>query len=279
MVVEDPPPERKSALRAAPDEVHDLADVELPPLVHVETVGPHDAEVGAERHRITGIDGRPGVAVDPRGSVGEHPDRRTTPDLVRDAVGRQRLVPQLAQFRGRRSPRDVAESGEGGLGFEIQIAAWLWFTVVFATYAEAVAEARGRAQAATLRKARSTTTAYRRTSDGSLEAVGSAELRKGDIVEVNAVRPVRLLRKQLMLDDACQLTRRRAVVRRDDSGDLERPEEEDADRWALCQRSRVPRRALNTRPLDCKDGDDSHCDRNREQDEATGGHGNAEHCE
>jgi K+-transporting ATPase ATPase B chain len=72
----------------------------------------------------------------------------------------------------------------GGLGFQVQIAAWLWFTVLFATYAEAVAEARGRAQAATLRKTRSETIAHRRLADGSLESVGSSELRKGDIIVV-----------------------------------------------------------------------------------------------
>ena len=74
--------------------------------------------------------------------------------------------------------------GPGGLGFQVQIGAWLWFTVLFATYAEAVAEARGRAQAATLRRTRSETTAHRRLADGSLESVGSSELRKGDIVVV-----------------------------------------------------------------------------------------------
>ena len=74
---------------------------------------------------------------------------------------------------------------QGSIGFEIQIAAWLWFTVLFATYAEAVAEARGRAQAATLRRTRSETTAHRRRSDGSLEDVGSSELRKGDVIVVN----------------------------------------------------------------------------------------------
>ena len=70
------------------------------------------------------------------------------------------------------------------LGFQVQIAIWLWFTVLFATYAEAVAEARGRAQAATLRKTRSETTAHRRLADGTLEDVGSSELRKGDIIVV-----------------------------------------------------------------------------------------------
>jgi potassium-transporting ATPase ATP-binding subunit len=71
-----------------------------------------------------------------------------------------------------------------GLGFQIQIAVWLWFTVLFATYAEAVAEARGRAQAATLRKTRSESVAHRRTKDGTLEEVGSSDLRKGDVIVV-----------------------------------------------------------------------------------------------
>jgi K+-transporting ATPase ATPase B chain len=75
-------------------------------------------------------------------------------------------------------------SPTAGLGFQVQVAAWLWFTVLFATYAEAVAEARGRAQAATLRRARSGTTAHRRGDDGSIEAVGSAALRRGDVVVV-----------------------------------------------------------------------------------------------
>ncbi len=72
----------------------------------------------------------------------------------------------------------------GGLGFQIQIAIWLWFTVLFATYAEAVAEARGRAQAATLRKTRTESVAHRRSADGTLEQVGSSDLRKGDVIVV-----------------------------------------------------------------------------------------------
>jgi K+-transporting ATPase ATPase B chain len=74
--------------------------------------------------------------------------------------------------------------GPAGLGFQVQIAVWLWFTVLFATYAEAVAEARGRAQAATLRRTRSETTAHRRAADGALETVGSSELRKGDVIVI-----------------------------------------------------------------------------------------------
>jgi K+-transporting ATPase ATPase B chain len=77
-----------------------------------------------------------------------------------------------------------AVSGAAGLGFQVQIAVWLWFTVLFATYAEAVAEARGRAQAASLRRTRSESVAHRRLADGSLEDVGSSELRKGDVIVV-----------------------------------------------------------------------------------------------
>ena len=69
-------------------------------------------------------------------------------------------------------------------GFEFQIAIWLWFTVYFATFAEALAEARGKAQAASLRKTRSETPAHRRCDDGSFEEVGSSLLRSGDIVVV-----------------------------------------------------------------------------------------------
>jgi K+-transporting ATPase ATPase B chain len=79
----------------------------------------------------------------------------------------------------------VEAAPESDLRFNVQIAAWLWFTVLFATYAEAVAEARGRAQAATLRRTRSVTIAHRRAADGTLAEIGSAELRVGDVVVVN----------------------------------------------------------------------------------------------
>ncbi len=77
-------------------------------------------------------------------------------------------------------------AGPAGLGFQVQIAVWLWFTVLFATYAEAVAEARGRAQAATLRRTRSETTVRRRRADGSEELVGSSDLRRDDVIVVEA---------------------------------------------------------------------------------------------
>jgi K+-transporting ATPase ATPase B chain len=66
------------------------------------------------------------------------------------------------------------------------IAAWLWFTVLFATFAEAMAEGRGKAQAETLRRTRSETIAHRLLSDGLVEDVPSASLRDGDKVVVSA---------------------------------------------------------------------------------------------
>jgi K+-transporting ATPase ATPase B chain len=74
--------------------------------------------------------------------------------------------------------------GGTAIAFDVQVAAWLWFTVLFATFAEAVAEARGKAQAATLRRTRSVTIAHRRDASGALVKIGSAELRAGDIVVV-----------------------------------------------------------------------------------------------
>jgi K+-transporting ATPase ATPase B chain len=86
----------------------------------------------------------------------------TTLVLVRDAVG-----------------------GAGDTGFTLQITLWLWFTVVFANFAEAMAEGRGKAQAETLRKSRTETTAKRlrnARNRASFESVPGAVLRKGDVV-------------------------------------------------------------------------------------------------
>ena len=70
--------------------------------------------------------------------------------------------------------------------FNLQITLWLWFTVLFANFAEAMAEGRGKAQADTLRKAKAETMAYRYKSDGTMEAVSSSQLRAGDIIRVEA---------------------------------------------------------------------------------------------
>ena len=68
--------------------------------------------------------------------------------------------------------------------FVAQIAVWLWFTVLFANFAEAVAEGRGKAQAKALRQTRSRTNANKLHDNGSIETVDAASLRKGDVVLV-----------------------------------------------------------------------------------------------
>ncbi len=75
--------------------------------------------------------------------------------------------------------------------FTGQIALWLWFTVLFANFAEAIAEGRGKAQADELRKTRTTTKAKRLGKNGQVEMVAAPDLRKGDIVvcEVGDVIP------------------------------------------------------------------------------------------
>ena len=74
----------------------------------------------------------------------------------------------------------------GAFKFNLQITLWLWFTVLFANFAEAMAEGRGKAQADTLRKARSETVANLVHSDGKLEQIPSSKLRAGDFVLISA---------------------------------------------------------------------------------------------
>jgi potassium-transporting ATPase ATP-binding subunit len=76
-------------------------------------------------------------------------------------------------------------NGGKDLGFEFQIALWLWFTVLFANFAEAMAEGRGKAQARALRATRTQTFALKLVN-GKIEKIGAEQLRKGDIVVVSA---------------------------------------------------------------------------------------------
>jgi len=79
-------------------------------------------------------------------------------------------------FRSRNEP----------FGFVLQVSLWLWFTVLFANFAEAMAEGRGKAQAKALRKTRTQTMADRLGADGSVERIQAEQLRKNDIVLVPA---------------------------------------------------------------------------------------------
>src|SRR6516225_3459442 len=89
----------------------------------------------------------------------------TTVELIHDLVTGQRSAP---------------------LWFTALVSFWLWFTVVFANFAEAVAEGRGKAQAASLRKMRTQTTARKLADGGRLEPVNATALRVGDRVRVEA---------------------------------------------------------------------------------------------
>ena len=82
----------------------------------------------------------------------------------------------------------LARTSGSSFGFELQITLWLWFTVLFANFAEAMAEGRGKAQADTLRKARTETNATKLLKNGSdkTEIVPAASLRIGDVVYVAA---------------------------------------------------------------------------------------------
>ncbi|MEP7074432.1 MAG: potassium-transporting ATPase subunit KdpB [Acidobacteriota bacterium] len=77
-------------------------------------------------------------------------------------------------------------SADSNFGFEIQITLWLWFTVLFANFAEAMAEGRGKAQADTLRKSKTETHAVKLNADGTKRSIAATELRKDDVVYVEA---------------------------------------------------------------------------------------------
>jgi K+-transporting ATPase ATPase B chain len=81
--------------------------------------------------------------------------------------------------------RDLIVAGGKNAGFDFAISMWLWFTVLFANFAEAVAEGRGKAQADFLRRTKTDTQA-RRVADGREETVSATALRKGDVIRVDA---------------------------------------------------------------------------------------------
>jgi len=81
---------------------------------------------------------------------------------------------------------NLARGHFGQLWFVGVIAVWLWLTVLFANFAEAIAEGRGKAQANALRATQTTTIALRRLDSGALEEVPAAELQRGDVVVVEA---------------------------------------------------------------------------------------------
>ncbi|MGZ4257872.1 MAG: potassium-transporting ATPase subunit KdpB, partial [Gaiellaceae bacterium] len=81
---------------------------------------------------------------------------------------------------------ELIRGAYGQLWFVGVISVWLWLTVLFANFAEAMAEGRGKAQANALRATRTTTTAHRRSDTGGIEDVPAPDLQKGDVVVVSA---------------------------------------------------------------------------------------------
>src|SRR5262245_45023933 len=80
--------------------------------------------------------------------------------------------------------KDLSSSSTDKNVFSGLVALFLWFTVLFANFAEAIAEGRGKAQAETLRKTRTETMAHRRSEDGSIEEISATQLGGGDGGEV-----------------------------------------------------------------------------------------------
>ena len=110
----------------------------------------------------------------------------------------------------------------GHFGFNLQITLWLWFTVLFANFAEAMAEGRGKAQADALRKAKSETTAYKLLPNGQIEEVPSSRLRVDDTVRVIAMQMIpgdgEVIRGVASVDESA-ITGESAPVIREAGGD------------------------------------------------------------
>src|SRR5664280_2364022 len=134
------------------------------------------------------------------------PQEHTT--IRNEASMRDLIWPAIASSFRKLDPRDVARNpvmfvvevgsvittyyfiaglirGSGDVAFVGQVTGWLWFTVLFANFATAMSEGRGKAQADTLRKTKTETLANVEV-DGVIKQVKAAELRKGDVVVVSA---------------------------------------------------------------------------------------------
>ncbi len=137
--------------------------------------------------------------------MGNSTRRRAVVDLWQNAIVKTALIDSFKKLDPRHLARNPVmfvvevgsvvttwfwlaglKAGDTEAGFAGQITLWLWFTVLFANFAEAMAEGRGKAQADSLRKTKTETVAKRLVAEGRIEDVGAAELRKGDVVLAEA---------------------------------------------------------------------------------------------
>src|SRR6476620_3732232 len=129
--------------------------------------------------------------------VDPHHSKRRGTSMFEPAIMKRAVVDSFIQLDPRSQARNpvmfIVEIGSVVTtllairdvdGFAPLIAVWLWFTALFANFAEAVAEGRGKAQADTLRKTRSETMANVRQADGSTVQVPSTQLQIGDLCVV-----------------------------------------------------------------------------------------------
>jgi K+-transporting ATPase ATPase B chain len=158
------------------------------------------------------------------------------PELIRTAA-REAFVMLLPQRMIRNPVMFVTELGAAlstlsGIvaavtsnvtaGYQIAVSVILWITVLFANFAEAIAEARGKAQTQALRATRKSTDARRQREDGTIEVVASTELRPGDVVLVSAGETVpadgEIIRGVASIDESA-ITGESAPVVREAGGD------------------------------------------------------------
>lgn len=116
----------------------------------------------------------------------------------------------------------AAVASTSAISFNGQISLWLLFTIIFANFAEAIAEGRGKAQADSLRKARQDTAAKVILPNGTIQTVASSKLKKGDVVQVEAGQIIPgdgTVIKGVALVDESAITGESAPVIREDGGD------------------------------------------------------------
>jgi K+-transporting ATPase ATPase B chain len=110
----------------------------------------------------------------------------------------------------------------GNFKYDGQISFWLWFTIIFANFAESLAEGQGRAQAESLRKNRSEAFAKKLLADGKTESIPALQLRKGDVVVVESGDPVpgdgEVMEGTALIDESA-ITGESAPVIREAGGD------------------------------------------------------------